>query len=146
MKGTLRRKYEMGEMCVYDGSALCRMRMHGVKCPMAGNWYSTIDDVKVLLELTCVNETATGGLKLLEDVDDELPAGEVLPIIEGAYSNKTVQFLVDVDQNGTKSDEDVYMELRLEGNVLIGSGHEVDDPDDHSMSSRWCLMICPSTI
>ncbi len=104
--------------------------MHGVRCPMAGDWYSTIDDVKVLLELTCVDGTATGMLKLLEDPDGELHAGAELPIIEGDCSNKTVRFLVDVDQNGIKSDEDVYMDLKLEGNVLVGSGHEVDDPDD----------------
>jgi hypothetical protein len=105
--------------------------MHGVKCPMAGNWYSTIDEIKVLLELTCVDGIAAGGLKLLEDPEGELSAGAILPIIEGTCSNETVRFFVDIDQNGTKSDEDVYMELHLEGKEkLIGFGHELDDVDD----------------
>jgi hypothetical protein len=104
--------------------------MHAVKCPMAGDWYSTIEGIEVLLELTCVDGTATGGLKLLEDPGSELPAGAVLPIIEGTCSNETVRFYLDADQNGTKSDGDVYIELHLEEKVLTGFGHELDDPDD----------------
>lgn len=105
--------------------------VHATKHPMAGMWYSTIEKIDVSLELVFGEGTVTGGLKLLDEVDGEIPKGTVLDLMEGTYSNGEVRFYVDIDENGMKSDEDVYMELHLEGKqTLAGLGYEVDDPDD----------------
>jgi hypothetical protein len=98
---------------------------------MAGMWYSTIEKIDVSLELVIDDGTVTGGLKLLGGAESDIPKGTVLDIMEGTFSDGKIRFYVDIDEDGTKSDEDVYMELHLEGKeTLAGMGHEIDNPED----------------
>jgi hypothetical protein len=105
---------------------------HAAKHPTEGSWGSTIDDVDIALEVIVVGDTVvTGGMKVLMDSRHEIKEGMQLRIIEGSLKDSTISITLDVDMNGKKSEEDIFMELYLEDNeTLKGYGYEVDNEKD----------------
>jgi hypothetical protein len=112
---------------------VCGCTQKVVKHSEEGNWYTTIENVDVQLSVEISEESVvTGGMELLEDAEGgELKKGTVIKMIEGVIENDKLKFVLDVDMDGEKSDEDIYLELELKNSeTLSGFGYEVDGPDE----------------
>jgi hypothetical protein len=92
-----------------------------------GSWFSTIEDIDFSLELEVVEDSlVTGGMEVIEDSKGEIEKGTVMDILEGSCDDNLVTITIDADMNKKKSNEDIFMKLRLgkEGN-LMGYGCEL---------------------